>query len=65
MIVDILVLAVLLISALIAFLRGFIREVLTITGVVGGLAAAYFGGPLLAPLMRGWLGVQEGVEPNK
>ncbi len=65
MIVDILVLAVLLISALIAFLRGFIREVLTITGVVGGLAAAYIGGPLLSPLMRGWLGVEEGVEPER
>jgi membrane protein required for colicin V production len=65
MIVDILVLVVLLISALIAFLRGFIREVLTITGVVGGLAAAYFGGPLLAPLMRGWLGVEEGEEPER
>ncbi|MEZ5814529.1 MAG: CvpA family protein [Alphaproteobacteria bacterium] len=65
MIVDILVLVVLLISALIAFLRGFIREVLTITGVVGGLAAAYFGGPLLVPVMRGWLGVEEGVEPER
>lgn len=65
MIVDILVLAVLLISALIAFLRGFIREVLTIAGVVGGLAAAYFGGPLLAPVVSGWFGVEEGVEPER
>lgn len=65
MIVDILVLAVLLISALIAFLRGFIREVLTIAGVVGGLAAAYFGAPLLIPFMRGWMGVEDGVEPGR
>lgn len=65
MIVDILVLVVLLISALIAFLRGVIREILTITGVVGGLVAAYFGGPLLAPHMHGWLGVEEGVEPER
>lgn len=65
MIVDILVLAVLLISALIAFLRGFIREVLTIIGVVGGLAAAYFGGPLLMPHMRSWFGVEEGIEPER
>ena len=65
MIVDILVLAVLLISALIAFLRGFIREVLTITGVIGGLAAAYFGGPLLIPHMRGWFGVEDGIEPER
>ena len=65
MIVDILVLAVLLISALIAFLRGFIREILTITGVVGGLAAAYFGGPMLQPQMRIWFGVEEDVEPER
>ncbi|MCF8495611.1 MAG: CvpA family protein [Alphaproteobacteria bacterium] len=60
MVVDILVIAVLLISAGIAFLRGFIREVLTILGVAGGLAAAYAGGPLLSPYMRSWLGVVEG-----
>lgn len=65
MIVDILVLVVLLISALIAFLRGCIREVLTIMGVVGGLVAAYFGGPLLVPHMRGWFGVREGEEPGR
>ena len=68
MIVDIVVLAVLLISALIAFMRGLIREVLTITGVVGGLAAAYFFGPLLKPHMRDWFGVAENAaqeEPDK
>lgn len=56
MIVDIFVLAVLLISALISFLRGVIREILTIAGVIGGTAAAYFGGPLLSPFMRDWVG---------
>ncbi len=56
MIFDILVLAALLISAVIAFFRGFIREILTILGVVGGLAAAYFGGPALSPVVRGWFG---------
>ncbi len=65
MIVDIIVLAVLLISALIAFMRGLIREVLTIAGVIGGLAAAYFGGPLLKPHMRDWFGVVEGEEPER
>lgn len=65
MIVDILVLVVLLISGLIAFLRGFIREVLTIAGVVGGLAASYVGGPLLIPFMNGWMGVKEGEEPGR
>ncbi|MCB9990498.1 MAG: CvpA family protein [Rhodospirillales bacterium] len=54
MIFDVIVLAVLLISAGIAFFRGFIREVLTILGVVGGLVAAYFGGPSLSPVVREW-----------
>lgn len=65
MFVDIFVLIVLLISGLIAFLRGFIREVLTIAGVVGGLAASYVGGPLLIPFMNGWMGVKDGEEPGK
>lgn len=60
MIIDIIVLAVLFISALIAFLRGFIRETLTIVGVVGATAAAFAGGPILAPLIRSWLGVTPG-----
>lgn len=65
MIFDIVVLIVLLISAGIAFMRGFIRETLTIAGVLGGLAASYFGAPLLIPYMRGWMGVVEGEEPQR
>lgn len=57
MIADIIVIAAILISTVIAFLRGFIREVLTIVGVLGGLVAAYFGGPQLSPVVDGWLGV--------
>lgn len=64
MIIDIIVLAILLISALISFIRGFIRETLTILGVVGGIAAAYFGGPVLSPLIKDWLGVVEGEKPE-
>lgn len=59
MILDILVAILLLISALIAFLRGFIREVLTILGTVGALLAAYIGGPLLSPSVRGWMGAED------
>ncbi len=63
---DLLVLTILLISIGIATLRGFIREVLTIFGVVGGVAAAYFLGPLLAPTFNGWLvGDAEGDEIPK
>jgi membrane protein required for colicin V production len=65
MIVDIIVLAVLLLSALISFIRGFIREVLTILGVAGGIAAAYFGGPLLSPTIKDWLGVVPGEVPKR
>ena len=59
MIFDAVILAAVILSAVIAALRGFIREVLTIIGVVGGLAAAFFGGPILQPVMRGWLGVKD------
>ena len=62
MIIDLIVSAVILVSAIIAFLRGFIRETLTILGTIGGLVAAYFGGPLLSPIVQGWLGVKEGEE---
>lgn len=54
---DLIILGVLLVSAVFAFLRGFIREVLTILGVVGGLAAALAFGKKLVPLMSGWIGV--------
>ena len=48
MIIDVIALIVLLISAIIAFLRGSIREILTITGVIGGFAGAVAGGPKLS-----------------
>lgn len=62
MIFDIVVLAALAISAIIAFFRGFIREALTIVGVLGGAAAAYYGGPHLAPVVRGWFGLDGNEE---
>lgn len=65
--VDIFVAIVVLGSVLISFLRGLIREVLTIFGIGGGFVAAYTTGPLLAPLVRDWMGVveEEGKEPEK
>ncbi|GJL85486.1 MAG: colicin V biosynthesis protein [Micavibrio sp.] len=65
MVVDILALVVMLISAVISFLRGFIREILTILGTVGALAAAYFGGPHFTPIVHGWLGVLPDEQPKK
>ena len=64
MIVDIVVLAVLLISAVIAFLRGFIREVLTIMGILGGLIAASLGGVHLSIYIQEWIGIEESTNPD-
>lgn len=57
MIADLVVAALIIVSAGIAFLRGFIREVLTIVGVVGGLIAAWTMGPTLVPYFSNWFGV--------
>lgn len=66
MLIDILAAIVVLVSTFISFLRGLIREVLTIAGVVGGLAAAYYGGPILTPYMEGWIGMDPAAEdPQK
>lgn len=65
MIIDILIGAVLLISAIISFLRGFIREVLTILGVVCGFFAAYFGADYILPYVYDWFGIEEGEEVKK
>lgn len=59
MIIDLVVGVIVLISAFISFLRGLIREVLTIAGVVGGGIAAMALGPKLSPVFRGWLGVDD------
>lgn len=62
---DILVFAILAISIVTAIFRGFIREMLTIVGVVGGAAAAFFAGPTLVPLFNNWLGVTEAQEKGE
>lgn len=66
MLIDVIILGILLVSAVFAFLRGFIREVLTILGVVGGLAASLAFGKKLVPLFSQWLGVDpDAEEPQK
>ncbi|MEC7576418.1 MAG: CvpA family protein, partial [Pseudomonadota bacterium] len=54
---DIIVGLVLLFSVGIAFLRGFVREVLTITGLIGGIFCALLFGGALEPSVAGMLGV--------
>lgn len=63
--VDIGVVLVLLISAGVSFFRGFIREVLTIFGVLGGAMAAFMFGDDLKPLMASWFGIEKDKDPGK
>lgn len=61
--VDIVVLIVLLISGLLALVRGFVAEVLTITGLILAVAAALYGVPYLAPHVAPHLkGIVDGDE---
>lgn len=53
--VDIIVIAVVAISALIAFLRGFVREVLTIGSWLGASLVTLYGFPLLQSKFEQWI----------
>jgi membrane protein required for colicin V production len=53
--VDIVVLGVLAISALLAFVRGFVREVLGIGAWVGAVIVALWGYPYARPRFEQWL----------
>lgn len=55
LILDIVVLVIILISSVVAFLRGFVREVLTILGLGGAAMMALAAGPKLAPGIERWL----------
>jgi membrane protein required for colicin V production len=65
LILDIGVIAVLLISAGVAFFRGFIRETLTILGMFGGSFAALAFGGSLVPYTSSWFGIEKGKDPGK
>jgi len=65
MLIVIIFIVVILISALISFLRGAIREILTIFSVTGALAAAYFFGASLTPMMEHLIGVDPSAESSK
>lgn len=54
--VDLLVLAVLALSALLAFSRGLVREVLSLAAWVGAIFAAVWALPRLRPQFGQWLG---------
>lgn len=55
--VDVVVVVVLLGSAVFAFLRGFVHEVLAIAGWVGAVFAALYGLPYVSPWFRAHIGI--------
>jgi len=61
--VDLVALAVLAISAILAFMRGLVREVLGVAAWIGAGAAAYFGLPLARPQAHAWFGNAYWVDP--
>ena len=61
--VDLAVIAILVVSALLAFMRGLVREVLGIGAWVGAVMAAAWGLPYLRPTVRQWLGASPWVDP--
>ncbi len=56
-IADIVALAILALSALFAFFRGFVREALSIGAWVAAAAATWFGLPLLRPYARQYISI--------
>lgn len=64
MILDLVVIGILLLSALVAFWRGFVREVLTIISLLGAAIATYMFGPKLVPVAQGWLIDENATEPQ-
>ena len=61
--VDLVVLAVLAVSALLAFMRGFVREVLGLAAWVGAIAAAVWALPRVRPQFVKWIGDSPWVDP--
>lgn len=61
---DLVVIGILVVSAAIAFLRGFVREILTIGALLGAALATYAFGPGFVPTVRGWLIDPAASEPQ-
>ncbi len=61
--VDLAVLAVLAVSALLAFLRGLVREVLGLAAWVGAIFAGVWALPRVRPRFQDWLGVSPWIDP--
>ncbi|MEJ0019162.1 MAG: CvpA family protein [Acetobacteraceae bacterium] len=61
--VDLVVLAVLALSALLAFFRGLVREVLGLAAWVGAIFAGVWALPKVRPQFQEWLGTSPWVDP--
>ncbi len=61
--VDAVVLAVLALSALLAFSRGLVREVLSLGAWVGAIFAAIWALPRVRPQVHQWIGESPWVDP--
>ncbi len=61
--VDLVVLAVLAVSALLAFMRGFVREVLGLAAWVGAIFAGVWALPRVRPQFQTWFGTSPWVDP--
>ena len=61
--VDLVVFGFLLISGLLAFARGLVREVLGIGAWIGSVGLAFLGLPMMRDAVRGWLSAPEWVDP--
>jgi len=57
-ILDIAVIVVLLVSALFAYARGFVHEVLSIAGWIGATFATFYGFPYVKPYARQWIDIE-------
>jgi membrane protein required for colicin V production len=61
--VDLVVVAVLAVSGLLAFMRGFVRELLGLAAWIGAIAAAVRGLPLLRPRLAEWMHASPWIDP--
>ncbi|HBK08404.1 MAG TPA: colicin V production CvpA [Acetobacteraceae bacterium] len=61
--VDLVVFGFLLVSGLLAFGRGLVREILGIGAWIGSVALAFFGLPMTRGIVRTWFSTPEWVDP--